>query len=109
MAKGDQDPAKPGKPDDGGPIVEVSDLHTNEDAKFHAGWTDTVQQIWDRAYNELGETRKETDVFPTSIGARSKKSATDFSPLHLKTALPVSPGVQALGRRMRFANCSPTL
>jgi hypothetical protein len=64
--KSDKD--KPEKPDDGGPVVEVDDLHTNEDAKFHAKWSDTIQQIWDRAYEELGEARKETDVFECKDG-----------------------------------------
>jgi hypothetical protein len=70
MAKDEQKPEKdkPGKPDNGGPVVEVEDLHTNEDVKFHANWTDTIQQIWDRAYTELGETRKETDVFECKDG-----------------------------------------
>jgi hypothetical protein len=70
MAKDEQKPEKdkPETPDNGGPVVEVEDLHTNEDVKFHANWTDTIQQIWDRAYAELGETRKETDVFECKDG-----------------------------------------
>jgi hypothetical protein len=54
--------------DKGGPIVEVEDLHTNEDTKFHAKWTDTVQHIWDQSYLELGETRRPTDVFECKDG-----------------------------------------
>lgn len=70
MAKDEPKPDgdKPEKPDTGGPIVEVEDLHTNEDVKFNAEWTDTVQQIWDRAYAQLGETRKDTDVFECQDG-----------------------------------------
>jgi hypothetical protein len=64
MAKEEQ----PGKPDDGGPIVEVEDLHTNDSKSFHAKWTDTVQQVWDQAYKELGEARRETDVFECKDG-----------------------------------------
>jgi len=60
--------AKEEKPDTGGPIVEVEDLHTNEEVKFHAEWTDTVQQVWDKAYVELGEARRETDVFECKDG-----------------------------------------
>lgn len=70
MVKDEQKPEKeePGKPENGGPVVEVEDLHTNDDVKFHAKWTDTLQQVWDRAYRELGEARKETDVFECKDG-----------------------------------------
>jgi hypothetical protein len=53
---------------DRGPLVEVEDLHTNEEVHFHVKWTDTIQQIWDKAYKELGETRKDTDVFECKDG-----------------------------------------
>ena len=53
---------------DGGPVVEVEDLHTNEDVRFPVKWTDTIQQIWDKAYKELGEARKDTDVFECKDG-----------------------------------------
>jgi hypothetical protein len=50
------------------PAVEVIYLNTNEEAKFHAGWDDTLQQVWDRAYAELGETRRDGDELQCQDG-----------------------------------------
>lgn len=52
-----------------GPLVEIVYLNSNEEAKFHASWDDTLQQIWDRAYQELGEGRREGDEIQCQDGA----------------------------------------
>lgn len=43
------------------PVVEVLDLNTNREVKFHVSWTMTLQQVWDKAYEELKEGRRERD------------------------------------------------
>lgn len=53
---------------DKGPAVEVVYLNTNEVAKFHASWDDTLQRVWDRAYTELGESRREGDEIQCQDG-----------------------------------------
>lgn len=50
------------------PEVEVVYLNTNEEAKFHAAWENSLQHVWDRAYVELGETRREGDEFQCQDG-----------------------------------------
>lgn len=52
----------------GNPIVEVIDLNTNEEVKFHASWSDTLQTIWDKAYGELKEGRRDGDTFECQDG-----------------------------------------
>jgi len=52
-----------------GPAVEVLYLNTNEEAKFHASWNGTLQQVWDEAYTKLGETRHEGDEIQCQDGA----------------------------------------
>ncbi len=54
---------------DKGPAVEVLYLNSNEEAKFHASWDATLQQVWDRGYTELGETRREGDEIQCQEGA----------------------------------------
>ncbi len=44
-----------------GPEVRITDLHTLHEAKFHASWDSTLQQVWDQAYQELGETKRPND------------------------------------------------
>jgi hypothetical protein len=50
------------------PSVEVVNLKTNDEAKFHASWSDTLQQVWDKAYSEMGETRHPKDIFECDEG-----------------------------------------
>jgi NADH:ubiquinone oxidoreductase subunit len=50
------------------PNVEVVYLNTNEEAKFHAHWHDTLQHVWDEAYKKLGETKREHDEFQCHDG-----------------------------------------
>lgn len=57
------------KDNDKGPVVEVLYLNSNEEAKFHAPWENTLQQVWDRAYTELGETRRDGDEIQCQEGA----------------------------------------
>jgi hypothetical protein len=58
-----------GKEHDKGPAIEVLYLNSNEEAKFHASWDDTLQQVWDRGYQELGETRRDGDEIQCQDGA----------------------------------------
>lgn len=51
----------PGQNEGQGPIVEVTNLNTNETVKFHVKWEDTLNQVWDEAYDELKETRNPGD------------------------------------------------
>jgi hypothetical protein len=57
------------KEDSQGPAVEVLYLNTNEEAKFHAGWSETVQSIWEKSYTALGEARREGDTFECQDGS----------------------------------------
>lgn len=50
------------------PLVHVVDLNTNADVSFRARWSDTLQQVWDQAYRELGESRRENDVLECEDG-----------------------------------------
>ncbi len=54
---------------DKGPIVEVMNLNTNDTVKFHAGWEDTLKEVWDKAYGELHETRNSGDELLCEGGA----------------------------------------
>ena len=62
MAKSD------GKPEHGGPEVFFDDLNTNRDVHFHAEWTDTLQKLWDTAYMELKEARRDRDQLECQSG-----------------------------------------
>jgi hypothetical protein len=59
------------KPDHnpGGPIVEVTNLNTNDSVKFHAKWEETLQQVWTTAYTELKESPKPGDELLCEGGA----------------------------------------
>jgi hypothetical protein len=54
---------------DKGPIVEVTNLNTNESVKFHANWDETLQVVWDRAYTELKEAKNAGDELLCEGGA----------------------------------------
>ena len=45
----------------GSPVVEVTNLNTNDSVKFHAKWDETLQQVWTTAYAELKESPKPGD------------------------------------------------
>jgi hypothetical protein len=58
-----------GKPDDhGNPEVEVLYLKSSDDAKFHVSWSDTLQTIWDLAYEKLTEKKHPEDRFECQDG-----------------------------------------
>ena len=40
-----------------GPAVEFVYLKTNDEVKFHAGWDETLQSVWEMAYGKLEETK----------------------------------------------------
>lgn len=52
----------------GHPMVEVMDLNTNREVKFHAAWEDKIEQIWAQAYAELGEAKRPNDRFECANG-----------------------------------------
>jgi hypothetical protein len=56
------------EPGGGHPQVRVKYLNSNEVANFGASWTDTIDEVWTRAYGELEEQRKENDKFETDDG-----------------------------------------
>lgn len=66
VAEKDKGQAK--EPGGGHPQVRVKYLNSNEVAKFDAAWTDTISEVWTRAYGELEEQRKENDKFETDDG-----------------------------------------
>jgi len=45
-------------------------LKTNDEKKFHVHWNNTLQQIWDRAYTELGEAKQAGDTFECQDGTK---------------------------------------
>jgi hypothetical protein len=53
----------------GEPIVEVTNLNTNESVKFFAKWDETLQQVWTTAYAELKESPKPGDELLCHGGA----------------------------------------
>jgi hypothetical protein len=53
----------------GEPIVEVTNLNTNESVKFFAKWDETLQQVWTTAYAELKESPKPGDELLCDGGA----------------------------------------
>jgi hypothetical protein len=48
--------------------VAFLDLNTNETARFAVPGDVTLQQAWDMAYDELGETRRENDELESRSG-----------------------------------------
>jgi len=52
----------------GNPAVEFVYLNNNDETRFHAHWTDTLQELWDRAYDELGESRRDGDEIECQSG-----------------------------------------
>ncbi len=62
----------------GRPEIQVTYLNTNEEVKFHAEWGWNLQQVWDAAYTELEETKKQGDLFKSASG-------TDLTPYLNKT------------------------
>lgn len=52
----------------GEPEVEVTDLNTNRKVKFHAKWSDSLQHVWDQAYIELKEKRRQRDELECADG-----------------------------------------
>lgn len=48
--------------------VEVLDLNTNDVARFAVPKDVTLGRVWEMAYDELGETRREGDVLETRDG-----------------------------------------
>ena len=57
------------EPHENGPAVEVVYLNTNEEAKFHASWNDTLHMVWDMAYTALGETPRDGDEIQCQDGS----------------------------------------
>jgi hypothetical protein len=58
------------KEDHGNPEVEVLYLKTSDEKKFHATWSDTLQQVWDRGYSELKEAKNAGDTFECQDGTK---------------------------------------
>jgi hypothetical protein len=48
--------------------VSFLDLNTNETARFAVPGDVTLQEAWNMAYAELGETRRESDVLESRAG-----------------------------------------
>lgn len=48
--------------------VAFLDLNTNETARFAVPGDVTLQRAWDMAYDELGETRRESDELESRSG-----------------------------------------
>lgn len=48
--------------------LSVLDLNTNEIARFAVPGGVTLQRAWDMAYDELGETRRESDILESRSG-----------------------------------------
>jgi hypothetical protein len=67
-------------------IVEVHVIHVNEveKASFKEELTATLQQVWDKAYEELKIQRKPKDVFQTA--GEHPKSLMSYLGLTLKQA-----------------------
>lgn len=53
----------------GAPVVEVTNLNTNESVEFYAKWEETIQQVWTAAYTELKENPKPGDELLCEGGA----------------------------------------
>jgi hypothetical protein len=54
---------------DNGAVIEVLYLNSNEEARFHVSWDDTLQRVWDLSYAQLGEKRREGDEIQCQDGA----------------------------------------
>ena len=54
----------------GNPIVDFLYLKTNEEKKFHVQWNNTLQQVWDQAYTELGEAKQNGDTLECQNGTK---------------------------------------
>jgi hypothetical protein len=48
--------------------VHISYLNTNEEVRFRVGLEETLAAVWDRAYAELGETRRDGDQLQCADG-----------------------------------------
>jgi hypothetical protein len=55
-------------PEKKGPEVEVENLKTNAVQKFHMPWESTLEQVWNKAYELLGEGRGAADQFQCADG-----------------------------------------
>jgi hypothetical protein len=53
----------------GAPLVEVTNLNTNESVKFFARWEETLQQVCTTAYSELKESPQQGDELLCEGGA----------------------------------------
>jgi hypothetical protein len=52
-------------------LVHVVDLNTNREVSFRAPWTATLAQVWDKAYAELKETRRDRDTLECEHNGQS--------------------------------------
>lgn len=59
--------------ENGNPIIKVTYLNTNEEKKFHTSWGTTLMEIMNKAYQELGEMKKDKDILQSEDG-------TDLTP-----------------------------
>jgi len=48
--------------------VEFIYLNTNEETKFLVSWEDTLAQVWEQAYDKLGEVHREKDELECQNG-----------------------------------------
>jgi hypothetical protein len=48
--------------------VHVTYLNTNEEVRFRVGTEETLAAVWDRAYSELGEARRDGDQLQCADG-----------------------------------------
>ncbi len=48
--------------------VQFIYLNTNEETEFHANQEDTLAQVWEQAYDRLGEVRREKDELECQNG-----------------------------------------
>jgi hypothetical protein len=53
----------------GAPLVEVTNLNTNESVEFFARWEETLQQVWTTAYADLKESPQQGDELLCEGGA----------------------------------------
>jgi hypothetical protein len=54
----------------GNPVVHVLYLKTNDETTFHVHWNNTLQQVWDQAYSELGEAKQNGDTLECQDGTK---------------------------------------
>lgn len=67
------------RPNGGNPVVEFLYLNTNAEKKFHAGWNDSLAEVWEQAYKELGEARRERDEIESQNDGASLMSYLDLT------------------------------